>query len=49
VNSNSAKPNQKIERLGSRDKKIWEELLLCMALFPGRRPHYRPWMELFCK
>ena len=25
-----------------------EEHLLCMALFPGRRPHYRPWMELFC-
>jgi hypothetical protein len=91
VSSNSAKPNQKIERPGSRDKKIWEELLreaesgieagdarayarnvkpcgptgilssevylrdgsaeehlLCMALFPRRRPHYRPWMELFC-
>jgi hypothetical protein len=91
VNSNSANPNPEIERLGSRDKKIWEELLreaesgieagdarayarnvkpcgptgilssevyirdgsaeellLCMALFPGRRPHYRPWMELFC-
>lgn len=25
-----------------------EEHLLCMALFPGRRPYYRPWMELFC-
>lgn len=25
-----------------------EERLLCMAVFPGRKPHYRPWMELFC-
>lgn len=25
-----------------------EEHLLCMAIFPGRRPHYRPWIELFC-
>ncbi len=25
-----------------------EEHLLCMAFFPGQRPHYRPWIELFC-
>jgi len=25
-----------------------DEHLLCMALFPGQRPHYRPWIELFC-
>ncbi len=25
-----------------------EEHLLCMAVFPGRPPYYRPWMELFC-
>ncbi len=25
-----------------------DEHLLCMALFPGQKPHYRPWVELFC-
>ncbi len=25
-----------------------EDLLLCMAIYPGQRPHYRPWIELFC-
>jgi hypothetical protein len=25
-----------------------EEQLLCMAVFPGKKPHYRPWAELFC-
>lgn len=25
-----------------------DEHLLCMALFPGQKPHYRPWLELFC-
>lgn len=25
-----------------------EEHLLCMAVFPGRKPHYKPWIELFC-
>jgi len=22
--------------------------LMCLAVFPGRSPHLRPWMELFC-
>lgn len=22
--------------------------LLCMAYYPGKKPHYRPWIELFC-
>jgi hypothetical protein len=25
-----------------------EKPLFCMALFPGREPHYRPWIEIFC-
>jgi len=30
-------------RRGGRD-----EHLLCLAIFPGRKPHLRPWIELFC-
>jgi len=25
-----------------------EEPLFCLAFFPGRKPHYRPWIEIFC-
>lgn len=25
-----------------------EDHLLCMAYYPGQKPHYRPWIELFC-
>lgn len=25
-----------------------EDRLLCMAYYPGQKPHYRPWIELFC-
>jgi hypothetical protein len=25
-----------------------DEHLLCLAIFPGRKPHLRPWVELFC-
>jgi hypothetical protein len=25
-----------------------DEHLLCLAFFPGRKPHLRPWVELFC-
>jgi len=25
-----------------------EEPLFCLAFFPGRKMHYRPWIEIFC-
>jgi hypothetical protein len=25
-----------------------DEPLFCLAFFPGRKPHYRPWIEIFC-
>jgi hypothetical protein len=34
-------------RSGSADSSA-EDHLLCMAFYPGQRPHYRPWIEIFC-
>ena len=31
-----------------RQDELGEEHLLCIAAFTGRKPHYRPWIEIFC-